>query len=102
MVMTKVRKVEIENVVSPGHKVRVDANKYDAMKRAFLKVLPAGSPGLTAAEIQEAVLPLLPEDLFPSGAKAGWWKKAVQLDLEAKGVIVRVETKPLRWSRKQR
>ena len=22
-------------------------------------------------------------------AKAGWWKKAVQLDLEAKGVIVR-------------
>lgn len=29
----------------------------------------------------------LPESLFPGGAKAGWWTKAVQLDLEAKGLI---------------
>ena len=67
------------------------------MKRAFLKVLPATSPGLTAAEIGAAVLPHLPEDLFPQGAKAGWWKKAVQLDLEAKGVDCarRDQTTPL-------
>ena len=67
------------------------------MKKAFLRVLPKAAPGLTAAEIGEGVLPLLPEALFPGGAKAGWWKKAVQLDLEAKGVIVRTDTKPLRW-----
>ncbi len=90
-------KIEIENVMSPGHVVRVDADKYNAMKRAFLKILPTRAPGLTAAEIQERVLPHLPEDLFPGGAKAGWWKKAVQLDLEAKGVIARGDTKPLRW-----
>ena len=27
----------------------------------------------TVAEIKERVLPLLPDDLFPGGAKAGWW-----------------------------
>jgi hypothetical protein len=100
MTTAKPRKIEIENVVSPGHTYRVDADKYEAMRRAFLKILPAKSPGMTALEIGEAVLPHLPEDLFPGGAKAGWWKKAVQLDLEAKGIIARENTKPLRWRRK--
>jgi hypothetical protein len=93
----KSSKIEIENFTSPGNTYRVDADKYDAMKRAFLNILPAKPPGLTAVEIGEAVLPHLPENLFPGGAKAGWWKKAVQLDLEAKTVIVRTATKPLRW-----
>ncbi len=100
MTATKSPKIEIENVLSPGHVVRVGADKYDAMKRACLKILPTRSPGLTAAEVGAAVLPHLPEDLFPQGAKAGWWKKAVQLDLEAKGVIARENTKPLRWHRR--
>ncbi|MEQ1670453.1 MAG: hypothetical protein ABL893_06315, partial [Hyphomicrobium sp.] len=94
--VTKPQKVEIENVLSPGRIVRVDADKYGAMKQAFLKVLPKNAPGMTAAEIGEALLPHLPEELFPQGSKAGWWKKAVQLDLEAKGVVLREETKPLR------
>jgi hypothetical protein len=66
------------------------------MKRAFLKILPKTSPGLTVAEIQERVIAQLPEELFPRGAKAGWWVKTVQLDLEAKRVIAREKTKPLR------
>lgn len=97
MAHEKPAKVEMENVNSTGRTVRVDADKYEAMKRAFLKILPAESPGLTAAEIGERVLPNLPDELFPQGAKAGWWKKGVQLDLEAKGVITRETTKPLRW-----
>ena len=48
------------------------------------------------AEIQERVIAQLPEELFPRGVKAGWWAKTVQLDLEAKGIIVREKTKPLR------
>jgi len=40
-----------------------------------------------------------PADLFPGGAKAGWWMKTVQLDLEAKRIIAREKTKPLRWHR---
>ena len=93
------RKIEIENVLQPGKTYLVDAERFEAMKAAFLKVLPAGAPGLTAVEIGEAVLTHLPQSLFPGGEKAGWWKKAVQLDLEAKGVIVRQDSKPLRWQR---
>ena len=99
MAATKAKKIEIENVLSPKHIVRVDADKYEAMKKAFLKVLPKKPPGLTAAEIRAAILPHLPEDLFPGGAKAGWWMKAVQLDLEAKRVIARAPTAPVRLHR---
>lgn len=69
------------------------------MKRALLKVLPSRNPGLTYAEMSKAVLSHLPADLFLGGAKAGWWLKTVQLDLEAKETIRRERTKPLRWHR---
>jgi hypothetical protein len=92
-------KVEIENVLSPGRTVRVDAAKYAAMKRAMLASLPPSSPGLTVAELKQRILPLLPSDIFPGGATAGWWLKAVQLDLEAKGLIAREASKPLRLYR---
>jgi hypothetical protein len=91
-----INKIEIENVTSPGHVMRVDRAKYEAMRDALLSVLPRTSPGLTVAEVKAELLPLLPQALFPEGAKAGWWLKAAQLDLEAKGVIQRVKTKPLR------
>jgi hypothetical protein len=93
----KSEKIEMENITSPGCTVRVDAGKYEAMKLAYLKILPATSPGLTATEIRAGVYPLLPENLFPQGATAGWWMKGVQLDLEAKNLIAREQTKPLRW-----
>lgn len=91
------QKIEIENVTSPGRTTPVDAARYQAMKEALLIVLPDTSPGLTGAEMLEGVTAHLPADLFPDGAKAGWWLKAVQLDLEAKRVIARETTKPLRW-----
>ena len=93
----KAEKIEMQNVNHPGQVKRVDADMYEAMKRAFLKILPKRSPGLTEAEIREHVIAHLPGDVFPEGAKAGWWTKAVQLDLEAKGVVAREKTKPLRW-----
>lgn len=92
-------KIDLDNVNHPGQLKRVDADMYDAMKRALLKVLPKSTPGLTVAEVQEGVIAHLPEDLFPGGAKAGWWTKAVQLDLEAKGIISREKTTPLRLHR---
>ena len=85
----------MENPNSPDRPIRVDANKYQAMRDAILAVLPMGSPGLTVAEAKARLLPLLPEAQFPGGAKAGWWLKGVQLDLEAKGLIVREDTRPL-------
>ena len=92
-------KIDVENVNHPGYTSRVDADKYHAMRKALLKVLPKRSPGLTEAEFRKAVLEHLPDDLFPGGEKANWWAKTVQLDLEAKGLVSREPTKPLRWRR---
>jgi hypothetical protein len=93
-------RVTVENVNVPGRTTTVDAGKYDAMRDALLAVLPSEPPGLTQNEMLEAVVAHLPEDLFPGGAKAGWWSKTVQLDLEAKGVVEREPVKPLRWHRR--
>ena len=89
----------VENVNHPGKAYSLDAAHYQAMRRALLKVLPAKTPGLTLAEVSAAVLADLPDELFPGGATAGWWLKAVQLDLEAKGTISRERTTPLRLHR---
>lgn len=89
-------KIQIENVLQPGKTYSADRAKYEAMKAAVLAVLPKMSPGLTVAEVQDRVLAHLPESLFPGGATAGWWVKAVQLDLEAKGVVQRGKTSPVR------
>lgn len=99
MATNKTKKIAIENVNKPGQVKHVDADMYAAMKRAFLKILPTRPPGLTEAELRERVTAELPATLFPQGAKAGWWTKTVQLDLEAKGVVARQKTKPLRWRR---
>jgi hypothetical protein len=92
-------KIEIQNIVSPGHVQRVDRTKYEAMRNALLAALPARAPGITVAEAKKRLLPNLPKDLFPGGEKAGWWLKAAQLDLEAKGHIQREAAKPLRLFR---
>jgi hypothetical protein len=88
-------KIEIENINTPGRTERVNRAKYMAMRDALLAVLPSEAPGLTVADAKEALLPCLPDDLFPQGKTAGWWLKAVQLDLEAKGVIKRAPRKPV-------
>jgi hypothetical protein len=94
--MAQTAKMKVENVLQPGKTYSVDAGKFEAMKAAYLKVLPKTAPGLTPAEIQKAVLPHLPQDLFPGGDKAGWWMKSVQLDQEAKGVITRGPGAPVK------
>lgn len=70
------------------------------MRKAIIRVTPTEAPGLTAAEMTKQVTPILPTDLWPGGAKVGWWEKTVQLDLEAKGVLKRdAASKSMRWYR---
>ncbi len=92
-------RIVVENVNHPGTSRSVDAASYQAMRRALLKVLPLRKPGFTQAEMLGAVRPRLSAALFPGGARVGWWMKTVQLDLEAKGIIAREKSKPLRWHR---
>ena len=97
MAASKNEKIEVENVNVPGQTSRVDAVRYGEMRTAVLEVLPDSSPGLTHAELCEAVRDRLDESIFPGGKKVMWWSKTVQLDLEAKGIITREASKPLRW-----
>lgn len=90
-------KIDVENVNTPGKINRVNRAKYKEMRRAMMTALPKSSPGLTQNEIREAVKPHLDQTLFPGGETCGWWAKTVQLDLEARKLMVREKTKPLRW-----
>ena len=92
--------IEVENVNHPGTSSRVDAEKYRAMRNVLLAVLPQAEPGRTQQEMLEGAVDRAPEGLWPGGAKVAWWVKTVQLDLEAKGLVVRdASTKPTRWRR---
>jgi hypothetical protein len=92
-------RIEIRNPHHPGYSRMVDATMYEAMKRAYFAVLPPEPPGLTIAEIRLRLEVELPEDLYPGGAKVSWWSKAVQMDLEAKGIVKRIKSSPLRLYR---
>jgi hypothetical protein len=92
-------RVIVESILHPGRTGSVDAAMYNAVRCAVLEVLPDTAPGLTLDEARAAILPRLPQDLFPGGAKSGWWFKTVQMDLEAKGVIAREKVTPLRIHR---
>jgi hypothetical protein len=93
------RKILAHNVNVPGYTHPVDAAKYEAMRKAMLKMLPRKAPGMTQAEMWQALADSAPKELFPDSGKIGWWMKTVQLDLEARTVVVREDTKPIRWHR---
>ncbi len=94
------RKVIVENVNVPGYTHAVDEAHYEGMKKVLLRVLPRDGPGLTQTEMWTNAAKVADKKLFPDRGKVGWWMKSVQLDLEAKGVIVRDKSaKPLRWRR---
>lgn len=94
--MAEAPRVEVENLNHPGKVVEVDKAMYEAMRAAMISALTSKGQGLARDAMVEAVKKYLPEALFPGGDKARWWSKTVQLDLEAKGVIVR-EGVPARW-----
>lgn len=78
----------------------VDRERFDCVQDVILRVLPWDAQGMTWAELSEMIAPLLPDRLFRHMGTVRWYAKAVQLDLEARGVIERVpESKPPRLRR---
>ncbi len=79
----------------------VTPQKYALVRAAILAALPAAGTGLTWDELVQAIAPGLPPHLFPHLGSVRWYTKAVQLDLEAHGLIARVpKTRPLRLLRR--
>lgn len=80
----------------PGYSNFVDATKYGAMMAILMDVVPGKAPGMTQGEMFDVVRTRAKQSVFP-GSTFRWWAKCVQLDLESKGVLVRVDGSPLRW-----
>jgi hypothetical protein len=89
----------IEVLNRDGSPWRVNGEKFEAMRVALLAVLPDEPPGMTVDAAKAALLPHLDAGLFPGGEKTGWWIKAVQLDHEARGLILRGKGSPVRLYR---
>lgn len=96
------KKVEVVEVRTPNvanRTSRVNAVKYEAMRKVLLRVMPKRPPGITQAEMMAAVRMVAQPETFP-GTTYQWWAKTVQLDLEVRGELTRVLGKPLRWHRR--
>lgn len=92
-------KIEVRTPNVRGYSHKVDAAKYRTMRGELLRAVPRTGDGVTAADMIAAVRPRLPRGMFGHEA-VQWWVKCVQLDLEARGVLVRdTAAKPLRWRR---
>ena len=91
------RIVQTLNVNAPGKTYPRDADKYEAARKAFLKVMPKTGPGVTQSEMMALMKKSMPASF---GTTTGWWTKTVQLDAEARGEVTRDGGKPLRWKKK--
>ena len=93
------QKIQTLNATGAGG-VNIDRQKYDAMKKALLKVITARKEGTAFQALPSLVKPLLPGLGFPAKASVGWYVTVVKLDLEARGLIERVaRIKPQRLRR---
>jgi hypothetical protein len=59
--------------------------------------MPTAAPGLSAGRDGPPGTENVSDAVFEDRTKAGWWMKTVQLDLEARGLMVREPAKPTRW-----
>ncbi|MCK5943792.1 MAG: hypothetical protein KAI24_17540 [Planctomycetes bacterium] len=70
--------------------VNIERRKYDAMKRALLRVTPRRAPGVRFSELPRLVREHLPAAAFPPDASVSWYVTTVKLDLEARGLLERL------------
>lgn len=79
---------------------RIDAAKYEAVKHAILKSVPRSARGIEFMELINAVTDHLPGGKIPGGGSIPWYITTVKPDLEARGLIERIEgAKPQRLRR---
>ncbi len=72
----------------------IDLKKYDAMKKALLKVIPRRAPGTPFKDLPKLVTAALSSGAFGPGDSVSWYVTTVKLDLEARGLIRRLPGAP--------
>lgn len=73
-----------------GENVRIDAGKYDAVRRAILKAVPQNADGIAFKELPRSVKKHLPAGEIPGGGSLNWYVTVVKLDMEMRGELERV------------
>lgn len=83
------RAIERVSTLHPAGKsgVRIDRAKYDAMRRALLRCVPAAAGGIALAELARRVPAHLDRTVFGPKAGVTWYLIAVKQDLEARGLL---------------
>lgn len=69
---------------------RVTKAYYDAYRAALLEVIPTTAEGIFFSDLSDAVQAHVPDDILAQ-TSPGWWSTTVKLDLEARGLIERVQ-----------
>ena len=79
---------------------RIDADRYEAVRKAILKIVPRGGDGIIFTDLFKAVPAHLPGGKIPRGGAINWYTTVVKLHMEAQGEIRRVPgSKPQRLLR---
>ncbi len=68
----------------------IEKSKYVTMKAALLKVVPKTGPGVAFKDMKPLVRPHLSKSVFTPEVSITWYLVTVKLDLEARGVLLRV------------
>ena len=90
-------KIQTQSSIEGSSGTRISKTKYNAYKKAILKVVPKSKEGITFNELPKAVKRVLPKDVDGS---VNWYTVCVKLDLEARGMIERIPgAKPQRLRR---
>lgn len=74
---------------------RIAPDAYAVARRTVLAIVPATEPGITLNAYLAAVAATLPKAKgWDPSLSASWYAMAMKLDLEARGELKRVNTKP--------
>ena len=69
----------------------MEITKYDAMKEALLRAIPRTERGVPSQDLPSRIQPFLDKSAFTPGESVTWYCMTVKLDLEARGVVERVD-----------
>ena len=90
--------VKVRAINAPKHAREVDAAKYAPMKRVVLRVFRESDEGLTQRRMFAAIKARIDRSKYRTDGVMRWWAKSVQLDLEARGELVRERgRRPFVW-----
>ena len=90
--MSQVEMMEARHPDPDKKGTRVTKATYEVYRDALLEVIPNTPEGIEFMALSKAVQPHVPGDVLEA-TSAGWWTTTVKLDLEARGLIERVNVK---------